>query len=66
MLDDVIQVAQQTIKQWDLLRKHLTKQYLTNNFTLSEQFEVRMNNALLAEDQFFQSIEEHIDTLCRI
>ncbi|MDT0121455.1 hypothetical protein Q9R46_02290 [Paenibacillus sp. RRE4] len=65
-LNEIIQTTQQAIKQWDLLRKYLTKQYLTNNFTLSHSFEKRMNNALLAEDQFFQSIEKNIDTLNRI
>lgn len=65
-LSDVIHYARQSIEQWELLRNVMTRQYIMNEFTLTDQMEEYMAYVLHAEDLFYHSIEKNIDNLCQI
>lgn len=64
--NDVSYYAQQSIKQWELLKNSMTKQYIMNKFTLSDQMEKHITNVLQVEDLFYHSIERRINDLCQI
>lgn len=65
-LSDVIHCARQSIEQWELLRNVMTRQYIMNEFTLTDQMEEYLAYVLHAEDLFYHSIEKNIDNLCQI
>lgn len=44
----------------------MTRQYIMNEFTLTDQMEEYMAYVLHAEDLFYHSIEKNIDNLCQI